>query len=239
VQLQGEVPWEDEAEMLVVRRDGADIGRFEIEEAPKLKVNTKRMPSGDIQISWKTVGGVEPFEYILQWEDYDGSWRGVAPRTTGNDMVLPARFAYARRGTLKLRLLAVHMLRTASEVFEVDSTKTDPPTTIDVTFSPADRTYRAVALDPMGRAMPADDLVWYDESGGEILRGAELPLRVTRGKGVATVLLEGAGITAAEGFAILNPAEDDGREICGCRPGSVVARRVLEEAGLIKVRRER
>lgn len=239
VQLQGEVPWEDEAVTLVLRRDGTDIKRFEIEEAPKLKVSTQKMPNGETRVSWKTAGGVEPLHHLLQWEDYDGAWRGVAPRTTANELTLPARFAYARRRALKLRLLAVHMLRTASEEFEVATAKTDPPTTIDVTFSPTDRAYRAVAVDPMGRAMPGDDLVWYDESRGEILRGAELPLRITKRQGVAKVLLDGSGITAAEGFALLDPRTDDDREVCGCRPGGAKAREVLEQAGLIEKKRER
>lgn len=239
LQLQGEVPWDEEAKSLVLRRNSEDIEHFDIEDPPKLKVTASRRKRGGITVKWEAVGEAGPLQYLLQWEDMDGAWRGVAPRTTETEIHLPERFRYARRDTLKLRLLAVHKLHTASEEIEVKTHGIEPPTAIDVEFVPKAATYRAVARDPMGRAMPSEALVWYDEEGGEIARGANLPLAQTRRQGIATVRLTGAGVAAAEGFALLDPREDDGREICGCRPGGSVAEEIMRAAGFISDEEEK
>lgn len=228
-QLQGEIPWEDGAVRLVFRRGGKDIASFDIETPPKLSSKVARK-KGHVLVEWAAVGGIDPLHYLLQWQDIDGAWRGVAPRTTETHLVLPDNFRYARRDTLKLRLLAVGLLHTASVELEVKTEGIEPPTVIDVDFDSASRIYTARARDPMGRSMPPDGLVWYDEEGGEIAQGADLPLALTRGAGVATVRLVGAGVTAAEGFALLDPREDDDRAICGCRPGGRVAAHMMRSA---------
>lgn len=231
--LQGEVPWDEEAKSLVLRRAGEDLKRFDIEDPPKLKVAASRLEHGGITVKWEAVGEAGPLKYLLQWEDMDGAWRGVAPRTTETELLLPERFLYARRDALKLRLLAVHKLHTSSEEIEVKTHGVEPPATIDVEFISDAETYHAVARDPLGRGMPSDALVWYDEAGGEIARGADLPLAWTRRQGIAMVRLTGAGVAAAEGFALLDPREDDDREICGCRPGGRVAEKVMRAASFI------
>jgi hypothetical protein len=232
LQLQGEVPWDNEGRRLVLRKGGEDIEAFDIEEPPKLKVNVNRRDKGEVVVKWEAMGGAGPLHYLLQWQDFDGTWRGAAPRTTDTEMVLPQRFRFARRDNLKLRLLAVHMLNTASEEFELKTQGVEPPSVIDVEYLAAERLYRAIARDPMGRAMPSGELVWHGEDGGEIARGGDLPLAATRGQGVATVRLQGAGVTAAEGFALLEPRDDD-PEVCGCRPGGVASLKVLSDAELL------
>jgi hypothetical protein len=104
---------------------------------------------------------------------------------------------------------------------------------IDVTYLPETDSYRAVARDPLGRALPADNLVWYGEDGGEIAQGSILLLRATTRQGVATARLNGAGVTAAVGFALLDPRPDDERHICGCRPSGSAAAKMLQRAGLV------
>ncbi len=230
--LQGEVPWSDEARSLVLRKDGKDIERWPIEEPPKLSVDLQR-EGRETTLKWKAAGGTEPLHYLVQWQDLDGAWRGVAPRTTETEISLPHRFRYARHDELKLRVLAVHLLHTASAEAVMKTEGTEPPAVIDVQFLPDENIFRAIAHDPMGRTMLSDNLVWYDEDGGEIARGGDLPLWTTTRQGVATVRLEGAGVTAAEGFALLDPRHDDDHEICGCRPAGQAASQVLQRARLI------
>ena len=232
--LQGEVPWEDEATKLVLRKNGKDIESWPIEDPPKLSVSPGRKVRDGIEVKWEAAGGTEPLHYLVQWQDMDGAWRGVAPRTTETKMFIPPRFRYARREALKLRVLAVNLLHTASEEVEIKTEGKEPPAVIEVEYLPAENTYRAVARDPLGRALPSEDLVWHGEDGGEIARGGYLPLWTTNKRGVATVRLEGAGVTAAEGFALLDPVEDD-RERCGCRPAGRAAAEVLQRAGLINL----
>lgn len=234
VELQGEIPWNETAHRLVLLKDGADIESFDIEEPPKLKVNVTNTESGDYRVQWKAVGGAGQLHYLVQWEDYDGTWRGVAPRTTADHLDLPRQFQYARRNVLNLRLLAVHLLNTASEEFEIKTPSADPPIYVNVAFLPAEGIYRAVVTDPVGRSMPSEDLVWYDESGGEIARGADLLLSTTSRQGVATVRPLGAVITAAEGFVLLDHDAGIENDTWGCRPSGETSRKIMRQAGLIQ-----
>ena len=230
--LQGEVPWDPAARRLVLRRDGADIESWPVEDAPKLDVKVGKSGK-EYRLTWSTAGEAGPLTYLVQWQDMDGSWRGIAPRTTETGMTIPARYHYARRDALRLRVLAVHLLHTASVELDLKAAGIEPPAVIDVSYQPEADSYRAVARDPLGRALPADQLVWYGEDGGEIARGGILSLRATARQGVATVRLDGAGVTAAEGFALLEPNRDDGRDTCGCRPSGRAAAEALQRAGLM------
>ena len=235
-QLQGEVPWDSDARRLVLRKNGKDLHAFDIEDAPRIRVATDSDARGDIAVKWEAKSGAGPLHFLVQWQDVDGTWRGVAPRTTDTQMIIPQRFGYARRDTLKLRLLAVHMLNTASAEFELNTRGVEPPSVVDVEFIPSEGLYRAAAFDPMGRAMPSSELLWYDEDGGEIARGSDLSLAATRRQGVATVRLQGAGVAAAEGFALLDPGDDhDGA--CGGRPGGSASLKVLSRTGLLSAKK--
>lgn len=231
LQLQGEVPWDDEARRLVVRKGGENIETFDIEDPPRLTAEIEPHGKDGIVVNWEGTGA-GPLQYLLQWRDINGAWRGVAPRTTETKMILPPRFKYAARGELKLRLLAVHMLNTSYEKLKLKA-EPEPPAVIDVEYVPTERLYRAVAHDPMGRTLPSGELIWYGEDGGEIARGSDLSVAGTHRKGVATVRLLGAGVTATEGFALLDPQSADDHELCGCRPGGGASLKVLANAGVI------
>jgi hypothetical protein len=230
--LQGEVPWDSAAQRLVLRHDGADVESWPVESAPKLDVKVAKSREA-YRLTWSTASEEKPLSYLVQWQDMDGTWRGIAPRTSEPSMTLPFRYLFARRDVLRLRVLAVHLLHTASVELELKVAGIDPPSMIDVTYLPETDSYRAVARDPLGRALPADNLVWYGEDGGEIAQGSILLLRATTRQGVATARLNGAGVTAAVGFALLDPRPDDERHICGCRPSGSAAAKMLQRAGLV------
>ncbi len=227
--LQGEVPWYDEAHRLVLRKHGEDIKAFDIECKPRIDVKTKPKKNGDLLVQWSSTGEAGPLWWLVQWRDRDGTWRGVAPRTQDDHMIIPKRYQWAAKGKLKLRVLAVHLLHTAAQEIEASTQQTEPPIRIDVRRLPGGGGYRAAAVDPMGRNLPADDLVWYDEAGGEIARGADLPLQSAK-SGVATVRTLGQGIIASEGYALLNPVDEEGG--CGGRAGGQAAREILQIANL-------
>jgi hypothetical protein len=218
LQLQGEVPWDSSAKRLVLRRDHRDIESWPVEEPPKLKVEAGPRGSKGYTLRWSVADQSKLMHYLVQWRDIDGTWRGVAPRTTDTTMVIPTRYRFAERRVLKVRVLAVHMLHTYSEEIELQAEGKEPPVTIDVRHMPNEDIFRAVPRDALGRALPSQELVWYDEDGGEIIGGGDLPLWTTRRRGVATVRRQAGGVTTPEGFAVLDPKGDNDLPICGCRP---------------------
>ncbi|XLS27400.1 hypothetical protein ACJD0Z_09345 [Flavobacteriaceae bacterium M23B6Z8] len=234
LELLGEVPWADSAKQLVLRKDGTDIERFDIEEPPKLKVKTTKNKSGEYKVSWEAIGDSDDLNYLLQWQDYDGTWRGISPRTKEHSILIPKRYQFADRKVLKLRLLAVHLLHTALEEFEIKTSNAEPPIVVDVNYQPENKTYYAFASDAVGRMIPSDNLVWYDDNGGELAKGNALSIKsLSNQEGVATVKLIDANITATEGYALLNPRKKNPKEICGYRPNSSASIELLKQAGIL------
>jgi hypothetical protein len=231
LQLQGEVPWDPSAKRLVLRRDHKDIESWPVEDPPKLKVEVGPKAAKGYPLRWSVADQSRPMHYLVQWQDIDGTWRGVAPRTTETSMVIPLRYRFAQRRMLKVRVLAVHLLHTSSEELELQAEGKEPPVTIEVRHMPNQDIFRAVPRDALGRALPSQELVWYDEDGGEIIRGGDLPLWTTRRLGVATARRQAGGVTAPEGFALLDPKGDDDRTICGCRPSGRASADVLRSTG--------
>jgi hypothetical protein len=231
LQLQGEVPWDDAARRLVVRRGNKDIEACPIEEPPKLVVKLGPAANDGYTLRWSVADKSNPIQYLVQWRDIDGTWRGVAPRTTDTSMVIPARYRFAEREVLNIRVLAVHLLHTSSVELDLKAEGKEPPVTIDVRPVLTEDLFRAVARDALGRALPSEELVWYTEDGGEIARGGDLPLWTTQRRGVATVRRQAGGVTTPEGFALLDPQVDDERTLCGCRPSGRASADVLKSAG--------
>lgn len=222
--LQGEVPWHPDAKRLIVRRNGEDIESFKVEDQPKISVSVDYGDNREIRIRWRSATGSKDLWYLVHWQDWDGSWRGVAPRTHEDHLILPPRFLWATKNKLKLRVLAVHLLHTAAEELVIDSHSEEPPQKVEVR-AVGDNRYRAVAVDPLGRTTSGDDFVWYLESGGELARGSELHVK-PGSRGVANVRLVGQGILAAEGYVLLNPGQNE--EKCGWRPGDEKMRKIFE-----------
>jgi hypothetical protein len=228
MRLHGEVPWHESATRLVVRRDGRDLATYPVEDRPALTVRCERDQKGDIKVTW-SARGKEPLWYLVQWCDRDGTWRGVAPRTQEEFMVVPARFLWANKDILKIRVLAVHLLNTAIAECDVEAHRTEPPNDILIRELPGGKAVRATVVDPVGRSLPASELSWYDEKGAEIARGSDL-LRSPNLSGIATVRPVAQGVIGAEGYVLLNPVAE-GQDVCSCKPAGKAAEQVLKTAG--------
>ncbi len=226
--LCGQVPWHNSATRLVVRREGRDLAAYPVEEKPMLQVRCDRDKQGNIKLSW-SARGEGPLWYLVQWRDRDDTWRAVAPRTQAESLVIPGRLLWATKATLKLRVLAVHLLNTASAECEVESHTNEPPNDIVIHELPGGNAVRATAVDPVGRSMPAGELAWYDEKGAELARGSDL-LRSQHFTGVATVRQVAQGVVGAEGYVLLNPIAEDGI-VRSCKPAGMAAEKVLKYAG--------
>jgi len=229
VQLLGEVPWCDEAKRLVLRKDHHDVASIDVEDKPLLEARCSRNDDGDILVEWKSDREAGPLWFLVQWQDRDGTWRGVAPRTQNNNQVVSQKYLWATKNQLRLRVLAVHLFNTAQATCEITAHSIEPPTLLLVRELANGGKVRATAIDPVGRSLPTHDLVWYDEAGGEINRGADLTRRPGL-KGVATVRQLGKGVIGSEGFALLEKVK--GLKSCGSRPGGGASRRVLKDTRL-------
>ena len=228
IRLHGEIPWHDSAAKMIVRSNGSNLATYEVEEKPVLKVRCERNKKDDIMISWAAKAN-GPLWYLVQWCDRDGTWRGVAPRTQDDHLTIPARFLWANKDKANIRVLAVQLLNTAIAEFEIETHKTEPPNDLLLRELPGGRAVRATLVDPIGRSMPANELAWYDEKGGEIASGSDL-LRSPNLTGIATVRQVAQSVIGVEGYVALTPMSND-KNVCSCGPAGKAAQKVIEEAG--------
>jgi hypothetical protein len=134
----------------------------------------------------------------VQWYDVeDESWRGVAPRQTAPEILLPWSLLKGRQ--VRVRVLATTGLNTGAGEVTVDGRGgkgQDGAGTgyqvmlLDQRPDPAGAPVRhpsavlhAVAVDAMGKTAAPSNLAWYDTAGAQLARGADLDTRqLPRGK---------------------------------------------------------
>jgi len=216
IELFGEVFWNDRATKIVVRKDEEDLKSFEIEKKVSLRAKASRQQDGNYKIEWEAEGESGPLTYLVQWQDNDGSWRGVAPRTNQTSVILPKNYLFIESSVLNIRVLAVHLLNTSTVDIEIQSSKYVSGTSIHVIFLEDENLFRAFGIDGFGRSIPNSDLIWYDENGGEIIRGSDLIIRNHNLKGSVTVRTTNASKLLTEGFALLG-AQKEGVLRCGSK----------------------
>lgn len=202
-ELIGEIPIEGDPAKLVVRRDGVDLAAFEFEPPVRLSCDWALGDEGELHLRWEAAGSGAPIWYLVQWQDRDGTWRGVAPRTTDTELIVPRRVRWATKDIVRLRILAVELLTTSLCELKFDGSHEEPPVDVAVYETPG--AVAVLASDPLGRQVPAADLAWFDERGGEIGRGDRLPRRMVE-RGVVRVVPLGRGVTRDEGLAIVGDA---------------------------------
>lgn len=125
---------------------------------------------------------------------------GLASRTTDTEVVMPRRFRWAMKDLVHLRILAVELLTTSSCELKFDGNHEEPH--IDVAVYETPGAVAVLASDPLGRQVPASDLAWFDQRGGEVARGDRFPRRMVE-KGVLRVVPLGRGVTRDEGLAMV------------------------------------
>jgi hypothetical protein len=198
--LHAEVVLRDEPGKLEVRRSGEVLATVDFEAPVELRCEAERTPERLLHLRWEGTGSDATIWYLVQWQDRDGAWRGITPRTTKTELIVPDRFAWAGKDRVRIRILAVELLTTSVSEFVFKGKGSEPAVTVTVYAVPG--AVVAHASDVLGRQVPAEDLAWYDDLGGEVGKGDRLPIRAA-GRGLLRAVPFGLGVTPAEGFAAI------------------------------------
>ena len=181
--LIGEIPLNcKRAASLAVYEGSELIYSAEIAAAPIIRCDQPTyLNNGDVKLSWHATSegssdaNRAELTYIVQWEDEEGTWRGLAPPSEATSARVPSGLLLGRQHVC-VRVLATTGLSTGLCEIEIGGIRSDPP--VDVAIIELDGlAVRAYAVDHLGRTMPNAKFIWYDDRGAEISRGAELDLR--------------------------------------------------------------
>ena len=196
LQLLGELAFDaDRARALAIYEDDDLIHREAFGDPPRLECqDPDYRDSGDVLLRWRAwaappeavaeteddgsdeVVATDPaaereLKFLVQWEDEDGAWRGLRPRSTRQDVLIP-RSLRLLRSELRVRVLAAIGLRTSTCMVTLRGIREDAPVIVG-TSSAASGVVRAWALDHRGRTLPNPGFRWYDDSGVELAHGDE------------------------------------------------------------------
>lgn len=207
MELYGQIPADGSPTRLVICRSGKEIAEVEYENPAEFKVEVDTSEEGHIRVRCQGEADDEtPTWFLLQWRDGDGTWRGVTPRTRETELLIPENLLWATKRQLHLQLLAVKRLSTTSQEIRVETAAENPP--IEVITYNTPTTATALIVDPLGRQVPAKDVIWYDERGGELGRGNHVYTAALTA-GALRVVPQNLGITTDEKTILINQKSAD------------------------------
>jgi hypothetical protein len=171
-----------------------------IPEPPHVVVRAAPTRVNDVpgyRVSWQAVTpGANPkdeapaeLEYLVQWQDSSGAWRGVSPRTRHQEIFVPAAL-FSADGTSRkvpVRVLASSGIATGCGETILEATEVEPrkPRLVlhgrrtgrvsgqPTTFAPL---LRVTTLE-QGKVSGGGEVRWFDDTGCEIGRGRTLDAR--------------------------------------------------------------
>jgi len=197
VRVRDMIPFPKGSRKLVVWEDRTAIYEESIPASPQVRITGKAAVPDGILLKWEAKAD-PPAElwYIVQFEDHRGLvWRGVAPRTSKTELLLPQKRFAGRQ--IKVRVLASSGIATgtAAETVEFARPAQHPGPTIvlvGATSGNIPRILRAAALHPQ-RA--TGTLAWFDENGAELSQGPMLDTgRLSEGESVVRAVASGMGL---------------------------------------------
>ena len=184
--IRDAIPKPPDARWFLVWEDDHKIYEEEIPDPPEVHlVATKPEEKGTL-ISWES-DPAEGLWYLVHWRDAKHRvWRGVAPRSQEKSLIIP-RGLLESGPELRVRIYATSGIATGltEEVIEPDGDQPGPGVNITLGgVTPMDQGPRpipcvisVIATDPAGGRLPGDRISWYNSSGNQLTRGAEIDLR--------------------------------------------------------------
>lgn len=202
-------------------REGDEVVHEEdIPEPPGVEVRCRvDAKTKEHVVSWKPVGRIREGEelwYLVHYQERDGSWRGVAPRTADTEIRIPWRLL-GRRRSVPVRVLATSGIATGVGecTLEIDEPVRDE-TTIAVLEPTGPSTVVGVGvLDGWGASIPDPDVTWFDEAGREVGRGKTLDV-TSLSDGADVVYAVSRSESSRPATAQVKVARDDTGRCIGC-----------------------
>lgn len=195
--FRAELPLPSGARWLVVWADQTKLYEECIPDPPTVSVDCNSVAAGNqFRLDWDAASSLDAQDlwFLVQWQDTNGAWRGLMPRTRERSAVVPIRL-FGSRSRMAVRVLATSGLATgvaqcvltrptppaipATVVITSDGGAADPVP--GATVPVGRRGIRADAVDEAGRAIPDPGFVWFDGAGNAIARGKRLTRRDLRG----------------------------------------------------------
>lgn len=175
------VPYPTNARALNVWQGAKRIYHENIPDPPKIKVTTEYLKTeGVFSVKWSAAPQAGKLWYLVHWQDDDGMWRGLAPRTQDTSLLIPNQ-TFSTKREVKVRVLATSGIATGST--EVVLHRPDefipsrPRLLIYGEQVGADAPIlRAALITGAGRVNTAPDALWYDDHGQQIGRGPAFEL---------------------------------------------------------------
>ena len=214
VRIRQAISYHPDSRSLVLYEGEKEIYHKEVLLPPMLEVRCSGVEDRDANtftVMWNAAPPLgcrmEDVWYIVQWQDALGTWRGCAPRTQENELVIPKR-VFGRQKQITVRVLATSGIATSVAICQSDCQYPGPrggePMVLRLQGVPIKGSQsmplppllRVIAQSSRGRSYSRSEIRWYDENGAEIGRGRSFDLRnLPRGQNLlsAAVLDRGQG----------------------------------------------
>jgi hypothetical protein len=261
--FRDQIPFPPGARSLQIWEGKEKIYEERIPEPPQVKLECQYLGRKDgFELRWsaagsgKAVGPDKEAEsdkkearlwYLVQWEDSDGTWRGLGPRTQSTKIRIPLRLL-GRRRSMQVRILASSGIATGMAectLVRNDESSDDTPSTTVVTddvdivltseLTTADNVVSTTPLmhvtviEQTGRSLADPEVFWYDQSGAELGRGRAFDLRtLPEGQHVVRAVVPGQGSGVVERAWLVERSTEQGIVVLGTTTGRVREREVHE-----------
>ncbi len=209
IRIRQAVAFHRRAARVVLYRCEERIAEWDVPKPPSVEVEC-RPDRKDVEygvLSWKIkpAGGRSsetPYWSLVQWRDRSGTWRGLAPRLSGNRLSVP-RFLPGVGTNLRYRVLVSSGIATGVGYWEgrcgEDDYRPRPPEVVLVGAGRTAGTYELpsiVSATIVGGGEDSGRVRWYGSTGGELARGSRLDLsRLEPGTNVVTAHVVGSDVS--------------------------------------------
>jgi hypothetical protein len=193
--LTAQLPYPADVKWMLVWEGDRLIYEECIPDAPRIDLTCTATREG-VRLDWASDPS-DDLWFLVQWQDTDGTWRGLAPKARETGALAP-RALFRREASV--RVLATSGISTSAAAGTVVLPGREPTFTVAITelrrpglgpARPALAGLHAFAFDEAGRGLSRPGFRWFDERGRQIHVGATLPIAAASSTREVTVVLAG------------------------------------------------